>query len=72
MPAPIDPKLIDPARVAYSVREVARMLGVGKSTVYDAINRGDVPTVRFGRRTLVPRWFIDSRIAQRADGPPSP
>jgi excisionase family DNA binding protein len=71
VPSPIDPKPIDPARVVYSVREVARMLGVGKSTVYDAINRGDVPTVRLGRRTLVPRWFIDSQLEKRAGGPPA-
>ena len=44
-------------RLTLSVAEVALMLGVGQSTVYDSIRRGDfpVPVIRVGARQLVSR-----------------
>ena len=44
-------------RLTLSVAEVALMLGVGQSTVYDSIRRGDfpVPVTRVGARLLVSR-----------------
>lgn len=38
------------------VATAAEVLGVGRSTAYDLIQRGEfpVPTVRLGRRLLVP------------------
>ncbi|WP_433622265.1 helix-turn-helix domain-containing protein [Nocardia sp. CA-120079] len=40
-----------------SVPDAARLLGVGKSTVYAAAKSGDVPAVRVGNRVRIPsRW----------------
>ena len=52
------PKPIDPACLSYTVCEAARILGVGKSTLYDAISRNEVPVVRIGSRIRVPRGSL--------------
>lgn len=34
------------------VPEIAAALGIGRSTVYELINEGRLPTLKLGRRTL--------------------
>ncbi len=34
--------------------ETGRLLGLSRQSTYDAAARGDVPTIRIGRRLLVP------------------
>jgi excisionase family DNA binding protein len=41
-------------RRAYSVPEVARMLGVGDTAVRNAIARGELRVVRVGGRIVIP------------------
>lgn len=41
-------------RATLTVEEAAELLGVGRSCAYDAARRGDLPTVRLGRRLVVP------------------
>ncbi|NJL06779.1 MAG: helix-turn-helix domain-containing protein [Chloroflexaceae bacterium] len=41
----------------FSVQEAADLLGVGKATIYKAIERGEVVYSKIGRRKLLPgRW----------------
>ena len=42
-------------RLTYTVPEAGRRLGVGRNSAYAAARRGEIPTVRIGRRLLVPR-----------------
>ena len=44
----------EPHRRTYTVDEAAVILGVGRSTMYEAIRRGEVPCVRLGRRIVIP------------------
>ena len=37
-----------------SVSEVADLLGVGRSTMYQAVRRGEIPVIKIGKRYLVP------------------
>ncbi len=39
----------------YSVDEAAQRLGIGRNSCYDAVRRGDIPSIRIGKRLLVPR-----------------
>jgi len=48
----------------YTVREVQRLLNLGRSSVYEAITRGDIPTIRIGKRLLIPRVAIDQILAK--------
>lgn len=46
---------LDPTvRPTLSVDETARLLGVGRATAYAAVKAGDIPSIRIGRRLLVP------------------
>jgi excisionase family DNA binding protein len=51
-----------PERVVYFVSAVAAMLGVGRSTVYDAINRGEIAHIRIGHRVVLPKHLIDAML----------
>ncbi len=34
--------------------ETAKIFGLGRSAAYEAASRGDIPTLHFGRRIVVP------------------
>jgi hypothetical protein len=40
--------------LALSVPKAGASIGLGRSAAYEAAKRGDIPTVRIGRRLLVP------------------
>ena len=47
--------LPDPAlHPTISVVEAGQILGLSKPTAYEAVRRGDIPSLRFGRRVVVP------------------
>lgn len=37
-----------------TVEEAGHLLGLGRGAAYAAVRRGDIPSVRVGRRVLVP------------------
>lgn len=41
-------------RATITVDEAALLLGIGRSSAFSAIRRGDLPHIRIGRRLLVP------------------
>jgi len=45
-----------PEPLGVSVAEALRMIGgkIGRSTLYDAIKRGELASVRFGSRIIIP------------------
>ncbi len=47
----------------YRVDEVALMLDIGRSTAYDAVRRGEIPSVRIGRRIVIPRQALENLLA---------
>ncbi len=38
----------------YTVPEAAEILGIGRSSAYEAARRGEIPTIRIGKLLLVP------------------
>ena len=42
-------------RLVVSVAEAGRLLGVSRAFAYDLAARGELPTIRLGRRILVPK-----------------
>jgi excisionase family DNA binding protein len=53
-----------PNRATCTVDEAAEILGVARHTAYQAVKRGEIPTIRVGRRLLVSR----RRLEQMLDG----
>lgn len=45
-------------RIVYTVAEAAELLGIGRSTAYELVASGELPTVRIGRRAVVTRPTI--------------
>lgn len=52
-------------------KEVARVLGLGLSTVYDGIYRGTIPSRKVGHALLVPRSYIENGQQCAASNNPS-
>lgn len=48
------------SRQTVTVDELAAVLGLGRKLVYQAIQRGEIPVIRIGRRILVPRTYVAS------------
>ena len=43
-----------PARATLTVEQAANVLGISRGSAYEAIRRGEIPSIRLGRRILVP------------------
>jgi excisionase family DNA binding protein len=50
----------------YTVDEAARMLRIGRNQAYQAAKVGQIPTIRIGKRLLVPRAALDRMLAGEA------
>jgi excisionase family DNA binding protein len=50
---------------ALSIEEAARRLGIGRSALYAAIARGEVASVRIGRRRLIPEAEVARLLGRR-------
>ena len=51
--APIDNRLV------FTVEEAAQLLGISRSFAYEAARRGEIPSMRIGRRILVPKAALE-------------
>jgi excisionase family DNA binding protein len=49
-------------RLTYSVEEAALLLGVSRNSAYEAVRKGELPTVRLGRRILIPRSRLEALL----------
>ena len=50
-----------------SIREAAVMLAVAKSTIHAAIARGEIPSLRVGRRILIPAAALERLLQEHDD-----
>jgi excisionase family DNA binding protein len=55
-----------PDRLALSVEEAGALLGMSRDLVYDLVNRRELPSVRLGRRLVVPRKALEALLDERA------
>lgn len=54
-----------PSRLVLTVPEVAAELQIPASTVYDLIRRGEIPSVRVGKRIRVPKRRLEQWVNGR-------
>ena len=52
-----------------TVEDAGALLGLGRSGAYDAAQRGDLPTIRVGRRLLVPVPALLRMVGAESDRP---
>jgi excisionase family DNA binding protein len=53
------------SRRTMTIVEAAKVLGVGRNQAYEAARRGEIPTIRIGKRLLVPLAALE-RLLQEA------
>jgi excisionase family DNA binding protein len=58
-----------PDRLAYSPAELARLLGCTRQHVQNMIARGELPSVKFGRKRLIPAAVVAQQLDTEARGP---
>lgn len=56
-----------PHPLTYSIDEAAQLLGIGRNSAFEAARRGDLPSIRIGKRLLVPR----AALAKLLEGAPT-
>jgi excisionase family DNA binding protein len=59
----------DTESLTLSVDQTAKLLGLSRNGAYEAIARGDVPSIRIGRRLLVPRVALERMLCDAGNGP---
>ena len=55
-------------KLTYTVEEAGKVLGLSRPSAYAAAASGELPTIRIGRRLLVPRVQLEALLAGRAPG----
>jgi excisionase family DNA binding protein len=53
-------------RLLLSVREAAKVLGIGRDATYQLVREHRLPAVRIGRRLLIPRALLEGWVEDQA------
>ena len=62
------PDAADRWRQTLTVPEAGKVLGIGRSAAYEAARTGEIPTIRIGKRILVPVVALDRLLAEGSMG----
>lgn len=57
---------LDTTRRTVTVDEVATLLGISRASAYEGVRSGEIPSVRIGRRILVPRMGLERMLTEWA------
>lgn len=49
-----------------TVKEAAAVLGIGRNTAYEAVKRGDIPSLSIGGRILIPTARLFALLGEDA------
>ncbi|MGB5760869.1 MAG: helix-turn-helix domain-containing protein [Acidimicrobiales bacterium] len=52
----------EPEKLTYTINEVAHALSIGRSTVYELINTGKLPSFTIGARRLIARADVEHYV----------
>jgi excisionase family DNA binding protein len=55
-------------RLVLTVSEAAAALGISRAHAYELVARGELPSLRLGRRIVVPRRGLERLLDGDADG----
>jgi excisionase family DNA binding protein len=57
---------MDPKRLTITVDEAAQKLGICRNAAYAAVKSGELPSIKIGRRVLVPLVALEKMLSNRA------
>ncbi len=53
---------MDNQKLTLNCNETAKLLGIARGSVYLAIERGEIPVLRLGKRLLIPRKALEDLL----------
>ena len=53
-------------RLVFSVLEVAKLLGLSRASTYEAVRIGSIPSLKVGRRILLPKSALQELLDSRS------
>ena len=57
-------------RPVLSVEETGELLGLSRNSMYSAIARGEIPSIRVGRRLLIPKAALLRLLLEAGNSTP--
>ena len=54
----------DSEKLVFTVEETRRQLGLSKGLMYEAVRSGQIPSIRVGRRILIPRAALQRLLEE--------
>ena len=54
----------DSESLVFTVEEARGKLRISRGLMYEAIRRGEIPSIRLGRRILIPRLALEKLLDQ--------
>jgi excisionase family DNA binding protein len=51
----------------YSPDEARKILKISRGLIYEAIRKGQIPSIRIGRRILIPRYGLEKLLTKGGD-----
>jgi excisionase family DNA binding protein len=57
------------SRLTLKVEEAAEILGISRALAYELVARGELPSLRLGRRIVVPRRALEEMVGQAGAQP---
>ena len=57
---------LEQARLVFTVQETARLLGLSRTSTYLAVRVGSIPSIKLGRRILVPKAALQELLDRRS------
>ena len=54
-------------RLTFTVAETAEILGISKTSAYECVQRGEIPSLIFGRRIVIARRDLESLVGPLTD-----
>jgi excisionase family DNA binding protein len=59
-----------PQHLTMSVEEASEALGISRSLAYELVRRGEIPSLRLGRRIVVPVRALEELVRQAGAAAP--
>ena len=62
--------MMESEKLTISIKDCAKLLGIGRTAAYQAVQSGQIPSLKIGRRRLVPKSALERLLAEAgtADG----
>ena len=54
-------------RLTFTVTEVAELLGIARTSAYECVRRGEIPSLTLGRRVVISRVALDTLLNTHID-----